>query len=162
MSKSLWIIAALVNCVLSAGFLSLQNGVLATHFDFQGHPNGFMNVRFYAGFGLAMALFSNGILIIVSRLFRNVAGLKWANIPNRDFWMATPERQELVLRKLRATLDATGVFVNGVLCASHGLIYFFNFHSAVTGPRAVNLFVGAVMLTGIGFVVYVMRIFKPN
>lgn len=159
MSRLAWLVSVICNIGMSACFLFLPPATLATHFDFNGQPNGYMNVRFYAVFGMVVAVCANALMFFIWRMFRREAGLKWANIPNREFWMQTPDRRKKVSVKLRETLEWTGVFFNGVFCGAHALIYAFNFQREFAGPTLVNSFVAATMLTSIGFLIFVFRSF---
>jgi uncharacterized membrane protein len=65
---------------------------VASHFDIEGQPNGWMSrdglVKFMIGFGIFMPLFVVGMMAVTGRI-----PVSFVNLPNRDYWLA-PERRK--------------------------------------------------------------------
>lgn len=76
-------ILAVVGIVLAFYFSDFMPSLVATHFDINGMPNGWMSRE-------GLLYFSVGIYILLTACFTLIP-LKYMNIPNKDHWLA-PER----------------------------------------------------------------------
>ena len=72
---------------------------VATHFDLQGNPNGWMsrnaNVVVFAVLGVALPICMYGIFSLARFI-----PVRFVNLPRREYWLA-PERLDATLRELR-------------------------------------------------------------
>lgn len=72
---------------------------VATHFDLQGNPNGWMsreaNLAAYGVLAMGMPAFIYGIFSLASFFPTQLI-----NLPRREYWLA-PERRDATLRELR-------------------------------------------------------------
>ena len=109
-----WLTVALLGVTLATGALLIGTTAqlpdrVATHFDWSGNPNGWMNrdsyLLFMLGFGIALPWLVYGF----GRLHRSMR--------NQDYWLAPP-RREATLGAVRAyaasTAIATALFVTSM------------------------------------------------
>lgn len=89
---------------LAATYPALPQRV-ASHFDAQGLPNGWMPRRSYAFFMAAAALGLPWLLIAATRLVRTLP-ISMVNVPHRQYWLA-PERREEVYH----TTEVAGIWL---------------------------------------------------
>jgi serine/threonine-protein kinase len=72
---------------------------VATHFNLEGDPDGWMgretNIAVYLALGFAMPLILYGIFSLVG-----IFPTRFVNMPQRDYWLA-PERKAVTMRELR-------------------------------------------------------------
>jgi len=68
---------------------------MASHFNYQGSPDGFMpKMQFFASqVQVALVVIGLGLLMQVLVL---VTPVKWINTPNREYWLAPEHRDEMV------------------------------------------------------------------
>jgi uncharacterized membrane protein len=100
-----WLTIALIGVTLAAGALLLGTTPqlpdrVATHFDWSGNPNGWMDRETYLVFMLG---FSVGLPWITFAIMLFQRGVR-----NRDYWLAPP-RRDASLRAVGAFAAATGL-----------------------------------------------------
>jgi uncharacterized membrane protein len=68
---------------------------MASHFNFQGNPDGFMpKIQFFASqLQVALTVIGLGLAMQVLVL---ITPVKWINAPNREYWRAPEHRDEMV------------------------------------------------------------------
>lgn len=96
-TKAIPTIILVVLCLVFLGFVSWTSQQLpervATHFGFQGRPNGWMPkhaaVMMMGGFGLGLPL----LFVALSFLIRFVPP-ELVNMPHREYWLAPERRHE--------------------------------------------------------------------
>jgi len=68
---------------------------MASHFNFQGNPDGFMpRLEFFAS-QLQVSLMVVGLALLMQLIFL-VIPAKWINIPNREYWLVPEHHDQLV------------------------------------------------------------------
>src|SRR5687768_10431534 len=73
---------------------------VATHFDFQGHPNGWMSRSGHLTFMWILGTILPLLPVVILYLTRSLPpGL--INVPNRDYWLAPERRQETLAYLMR-------------------------------------------------------------
>ena len=72
--------------------------VMASHFDGQGRPNGFMSRGAFFGF-LALVEIGVPLLLVVTPVLVRRLPPELVNLPNREHWLA-PERREEAFARL--------------------------------------------------------------
>jgi fructose-specific phosphotransferase system IIC component len=82
---------------------------MASHFNFQGNPDGFMpKMQFFAS-QLQMFLVVVGLGLLIQLLFM-VMPAKWINTPDREYWLIPEHHTELV-----GTLSSFGFALFGTI-----------------------------------------------
>jgi len=129
---------------------------VATHFDGNGQPNGWMNrstyLLFTAVFGFVFPLFIVGICIIG----RFLPG-KYHNIPRRDYWFAPERRAETFSYLLSHSLWFACVAVCFVI-GIHFLIIQAN--SLTPAHLSTRLILGLIGCFLAGIVVWIIIMFR--
>lgn len=92
---SIWVLALLFLVFL--GYLGASYGQLpemvATHFDLEGHPNGWMSRRGHLFFILGLGILFPAVLpglVALSRFLPDSS----LNLPNREYWLSPQRRGE--------------------------------------------------------------------
>jgi uncharacterized membrane protein len=124
-NKYAWVWAIMF--ILFVGYMALTAGLLpegqiASHFDFEGKPNGSQNKTAYLIFMLAAAVLLNCLFLALYRWIDRVPS-ELINIPKKDYWFSTPERKLEAFQKLRGVLSLSGAFLNGVFLFCQQLVY---------------------------------------
>lgn len=127
---------------------------LATHFDMQGRPNGWMSranfVDFMLAFGIIVPAF-----IVGTMTFSGYIPVSFVKLPNRDYWLA-PERRRttsaILLRFALVLASMVLLFITGL----YGLTVQAN---SGTGARmsgtAMAILAGTLLL---GTVIWVLAL----
>ena len=73
---------------------------MASHFNFQGNPDGFMaKLDFFISQGqVALVVIGLGLLMQVLVL---ITPARWINMPNREYWLA-PEHRDMLIENLNS------------------------------------------------------------
>ncbi len=109
-----WLTLALVGITLAVGALTLGTAPLlpdrvATHFDWNGRPNGWMDRETYVVFALAFSVMLPWLVYAVTTgLLRRFPRL--ASLRDKDYWLAPP-RRDATVRALRAFAAATALLI---------------------------------------------------
>jgi amino acid transporter len=94
---ALTICYALFATYLIFSYESLPDRV-ASHFDLNGQPNGWMSRQTCVGFTVGIGVFLPA-LIVGKMAFAGCIPVSWVNLPHRDYWLA-PERRKSTLSVL--------------------------------------------------------------
>jgi hypothetical protein len=130
---------------------------LASHFDLQGRPNGWMSrdtcVAFMLGFGVLVPAILVGTMAGSGRI-----PVSFVNLPHRDYWL-DPVRRQATLALLR---------LYGIWLASLTVLFFTGLHwlivQANRDPKAPHLsghgllFITAIFLAATG--VWIARLLR--
>jgi uncharacterized membrane protein len=76
---------------------------VASHFDIEGRPNGWMSRDLCAGFSVGLALLLPGIIISMMAGAGKIP-VSFINLPHRDYWLAPERRQAALAILLRYAL----------------------------------------------------------
>ena len=68
-------------------------GIVASHFDAQGNPNGWMSKEMFLVFEAALLIFVIGEFLLVPRFVRRLPR-SLVNMPNKDYWLSDAHREE--------------------------------------------------------------------
>jgi uncharacterized membrane protein len=109
----MWIVSLIVLVALSVGnYLQLPER-FATHFDFQGNPDGWSSKSsFFTFWFLIMGIVN--VWPPLTRLIIERTPPRWLNLPNKAHWLATPERREHAIAVMSISLAATMLFSNAI------------------------------------------------
>lgn len=117
-----WLTLALVGVTFAVGALTLGTaaqlpGRVATHFDWSGRPNGWMDRDTYIAFALG---FSVAIPWIVYAAMALLPGRfpRLSNLRHKRYWLE-PSRREATLRSLGTFAAATALATAGFTASLH-------------------------------------------
>ncbi len=132
---------------------------LAVHFDMAGRPNGFQSRATFLTMILCFSCFINGMILA---LFYGIDQLPPANIniPWKQYWFATPERQAMAYDRLRAVLVLTGLFICTVFLFVEHIVYQENTPNAAF-VIPINAGVGLILILSVLFICASVVITKP-
>lgn len=103
---------------------------LATRFDFDGAPNGWMGKEGFAIYYMGLLAFIMGICAASGALMKRMSP-RFINIPHRSYWLA-PERRAESLRFLTALSLWTGVLTSAMIVGLMEMIFRTNLTAAPT------------------------------
>lgn len=86
---------------------------VATHFDFEGRPNGWMSRESHVIQAIAFTVILGGALSVLSLLLGRIPD-RLFNLPHRDYWLSEPQRAK--------SLQWLSNLVLGIACAAVALI----------------------------------------
>ncbi len=110
-SKALWALSAALLLGLLIYLQSTLPETIPTHFNIRGEADHFgKKSQFLALMGI-IALFMN-LLFLALRMGIGRMSNALINWPNKDWWMATPERQELMHVRVRQMLEVAAIVAN--------------------------------------------------
>jgi hypothetical protein len=137
-------------------------GVVATHFDGGGRPNGWMTRGGYLAFSLA---FDVGLPLLVTAAI-GLVPRRWprfVNIPNRQHWLA-PERRAATLGFLATHACSLGCLMTLFGAAVHWLILRANATASPALATAPLLWTIGAFLAALGVWIYALyrRLAKPG
>lgn len=132
---------------------------VATHFDTEGKPNGFMGKGDYLNFFLRFVLMMN-VLFGVVYFFTAKIPTQLLNIPWRNYWLANEVQKSQLFDRLKGLACLLGLFVNTVHLLTAHIIYQENTpHPFLRLPVTGGVF---LILTGVVFLVlYALVILRP-
>ena len=110
----LWLLFTAADALVSAYYWPRLPHLMAQHFDAAGRPNGFASKE---SFFALMAGLIVGLGVLLFGLPKVLRRLPFAlvNIPHKDYWEATPERQKLAWDMVEQQMDWLAVAVNALL-----------------------------------------------
>ncbi len=159
-----WILTLFSNAVVAFIFYRLKDVRFAVHFDYRGQANGFM-------YGDQSAYFITGILLIINAALYGSRTIKTGpdyldkvRIPNREYWVSTPETRLGLGVRLRDFFAIIGIWVNGVFFLTQGFIYEVN-QTKNFDPRMTLGFVvgiGLMMVPLLAATFWMFRVPKPD
>jgi uncharacterized membrane protein len=126
-----WLTIALVGVTLAIGALTLGTapqlpGRVATHFDWNGRANGWMDRETYVivalAYSIALPWFVYGLMLFLRR------------VRDKDYWLAAP-RRDATLRALGAFAAATALAIALLAATMHLMIVQAH---AMQPPRVDN------------------------
>jgi hypothetical protein len=96
--KYLFIIVLLLCIFETARLWFLAPAQMASHFNFQGNPDGFMpKLQFFASqIQVAIVVIGLGVLM---QLLVLITPARWINLPNREYWLI-PEHHDALMENL--------------------------------------------------------------
>jgi hypothetical protein len=118
---------------------------MASSFDFNGNPReAGTKESFYLSW-LTVILVMNAMVLIMKPIF------KWApvstiNVPNREYWLATPERRAQSSAKLTSMMAAVFTGVNVMLILVFQYIVSVNLHGKPGYPIWVPFLIVPLLL----------------
>jgi len=93
--KYFFFIVLLICIFETARLWFLAPAQMASHFNIQGLPDGFMPKAQFSASQIEMSLVVIGLALLMQLLFW-VIPAKWINTPNRAYWLVPEHHQELV------------------------------------------------------------------
>ena len=121
---------------------------LSTKFDLSGHAQGVSTKQnFYLTWYLVIALMNAMIFLIRSITLRSPA--RFINIPNREYWLATPERRLLCSYRMTTLTMLMFALVNVMLALLFQSVVEFN----LTGHTAIPVWLPTVAVPVIVLVI---------
>lgn len=89
---------------------------IASHFDGRGRANGYQSKAGFYGVWFFSLAIANVWVPFLGPLMRRTPA-RWVNLPNKEYWLATPERLAFAVDAIRATLCAILFATNLLLVA---------------------------------------------
>lgn len=159
----LWLVFFLLFAVMLAFVIPSLPDHLATHFDFNGNPNGYQEKSAYLTAMVTLGLVVNGLFFILFHVMGHIPE-KFINLPRKDFWFATPERKAFIMERLKVSLLLPGIVTNFVLCMAQQAIYQSNVqHPVIEFPMGMLPFlIGVIIIVVVVFSIVLMRLPKPE
>jgi serine/threonine-protein kinase len=90
-------------------YLPLLPDPMATRFEMNGTPNGWMSREGFALYYAIFLIFMTGAFALAGALLKKTPD-RYINIPHKGYWLA-PERREKSLRSLQRMTDMIGVVI---------------------------------------------------
>jgi hypothetical protein len=154
-----WVLTLLLNGAADFFFYRMKDVRFAVHFDFRGQANGFM-------YGDQSAYFMAGLLLVINAALYGSRSLKTGpdslekvRVPNREYWLSTPEARLDLSVRLRDFFAVIGIWVNGVFSLTQLFIYTVSRHKDLD-PRMALCFVAGVGLMVIPLLAATSWMFK--
>ena len=142
-----WVVAAAFVAALLVTFSALPP-VVASHFDLEGSPNGWLSRPVYTvfmlGIGVLLPLATIGLVHALTR-----DGPARLNIPERPYWVR-PENSPEAVRRVRAYMWWLAGILVGIGLLVHGLILAANRTKPPHLPSGWLLLVLAALLAALG------------
>jgi len=132
---------------------------VATHFDLQGNPNGWMS---RAGNLVAHVLLAVGMPLLIYGIFSltSLFPTQLINLPRREYWLA-PERRAETLRELRRQSLWLGCLIILFTAGLYVVTLLANQDNPPKlDPRGVLLVLGGFLLSLAIWVVFLLRRFS--
>ena len=145
-----WMGILVFELLFLSGIYSQLPPIVATHFDAAGNPNGYQTKGAFISSFLVAIGFSNGLLGLFYFLMNKIPPERM-NLPNKAFWLSTPENRALIQGKLRLSLTQVALFMNTALLFGEQVIYQQNvpaagFHISILGGLIVILVLAIFMM----------------
>ncbi|MEZ4414359.1 MAG: DUF1648 domain-containing protein [Gemmatimonadota bacterium] len=152
-----WRVVSVVMFLVAIGLLAWAYPRLptpmATKFTMAGEPLRWSSPgSFVLTVTVIAALINLAFLGGIPWLLERIGSTRF-NVPNRDYWLSTPERRAEALRRLGPFLARSAVFANGVLLLSlhlvtqwNGLPVTFPIPASWTGPLLLGTVLGGVLV----------------
>ncbi len=142
-------------------YTPLLPDTLATHFDFAGHPNGWMTREGFFWFYGILLFVMIGVFGIIGQVMYKLPN--WLiNVPHKKYWLA-PERRIESIHSLQKLLHVTGAVICVYIALLMQAVIVANLQDTpMLGPDKVFPSLGVLMMFIIGTLVYTYRRFpKP-
>ena len=118
---------------------------IASSFDFNGNPRqAGTKESFYLSWLITIFVL-NAFVLIMKPIFR-WAPVSMINVPNREYWLATPERRALSCARLTNMMAAVFTCVNVMLILVFQYIVSVNLHGKPSFPIWIPFLVVPVLL----------------
>ncbi len=114
---------------------------MATHFDINGTPDGWSDKGDFVILMLALIVMLN-IMPIVTRTLFNKLPKAFFNIPNKEYWFATEERNKYIHSILCAMMD--GIFAGTNLLFIILMKYTYDVN--IYGASSMNMWLGITIM----------------
>jgi uncharacterized membrane protein len=114
---------------------------IASHFDFNWRPNGYATKESFLTVFMTISVAVN-LLFLVMGFITTRLPKELVNIPNKEFWLSTPERTAELDNRLGIIPCSIGAFVNLVLCMTQQMVYQANVTDPLFRLPAMILFPG--------------------
>jgi uncharacterized membrane protein len=160
---SLWLVFFLFFVLMLVLVVPALPDHLATHFDFNGNPNGYQEKSAYLSAMVVLGAVVNSLFFALYHVLGRIPE-KWINLPRKDFWFATQERKAFVMERLKVSLLLPGVITNFVLGLVQQAIYQSNVpHPLVQLPMGFLPFViGVVIILVVVVSIVLTRLPRPE
>lgn len=155
----LWWLTILLLVGQALYYYPLLPDSMASHFDEQGHPDGYAPKTQFIIIWWFLVVFLN-IWVFIPRILMKKLPPDIINVPNKAYWMATPERKMELARLLSMVMEIIFIAVNGLM------VYGFYYTVMVNLGEAPTLAIGWMIIVVFGitaFAIYYMiqRARKP-
>ena len=91
------------------------------------------------------------IYLLISRVPKSAV-----NLPNKEWWFATPERKQVVYEKVRGMMASTGVFTNTVFLFTAYVVFQ---NAGIALPIRIPILegVGCILLLTVVFLIFLAK-----
>ena len=139
---------------------------IAVHFDAQGNANNWSDKDSFVLWSSSILVGVNLFVLVAIPMLARVMPDSTLNIPNKAYWVATPERKRYVLNVVGALLGWCATFVNTINLICCQLIYqenvadpVFRVPASAATAAILALIMGMLIATGV-FVIVPFRVPK--
>ncbi len=155
-----WLLAFGVTTAYFFGTYGNLPDRLATHFDAVGNPNGFQTKTGYLVFSLTFNFMINALLGLVSLLVSRIP-VSRMNIPNKDYWLAQPERAAELRRRVTAILAFAAIFTNAAFLFAEQVVYQQNTPDPLW-KIPINGGVFLLLAGSVALVIFSLLVLRPS
>jgi len=137
----LWLVSLIIVIGQTAFYYNDLPDKMATHFDVNGNPDGWSDKGDFVLLMLVIIIMLNVWPIVTRTLFNKLPKALF-NIPNRDYWFATEERNKYMHTILCAMMD--GIFAGTNLLFIVLMKYTYDIN--VYGSSSMNMWLGVTIM----------------
>ena len=147
-ARGFFILVVLLCCLETVRLWFLAPQSMASHFDVLGNPDAFVSK--YEFFSLQVQ--TSLVVLLVSlalQIFPLSVPPSWVNMPNREYWLASPDRRESVSDRLSSFGSALSALILLVMQAGFELSFSANLQRPVVfaAQLMVPVIVGFFLLS---------------
>ena len=142
------LLAMCIYAALSYGDLPEQ---IAVHFNLEGVPDRFEDKATFHQIFIPVSLFAVLFSTILLPWVVSKFPQSWTNIPNKDYWFATPERRAEVKKFQDTVISTSGLYLISVLFLAYVSIVDVNTDPLVDIP--IMVFVAAIIAMTIVYII---------
>ncbi|MGH9819213.1 MAG: DUF1648 domain-containing protein [Pyrinomonadaceae bacterium] len=132
---------------------------VASHFDAQGTPNGWMSKEMFIVIEAVILVFVVGEFILVPFFIRKMPNSR-INLPNKEYWLSPAHREEM-LSIMGRYFEIFGVMVLVLVVVVNQFVYLANV-SRTNLTSSIWIVIVAFLLFTIVWLIKLMREFRVN
>ena len=133
--------------------------IVASHFDAQGNPNGWMSKEMFLIIEAALLIFVIGEFLLVPRFVRRMPR-SLINMPNKDYWLSDAHREE-TFSIFRSYFEVFGAMIVVLFAVVNQFVYSANIARTNLSSSVWMVIAGFLVLTAV-WVVKFIREFRLN
>jgi uncharacterized membrane protein len=135
-------------------------GVVASHFDGTGNPNGWMSKGAFVIFEIFLLIFVVGQFMLIPRMIEKMPD-SLINLPNKGYWLA-PERRPATIGIIGIYFEWFAIALLLVFIAVNQLVFHANMSHENLSDKQARLVVGLFLAFVVVWLIKLIRYFyKP-